>query len=64
MIKRRSCIVVAIVGLMSASFAHTQDKPARLTFDVATIRPSKQADRNGGIKALPAAMDIPPKMSR
>jgi uncharacterized protein (TIGR03435 family) len=67
MIKRRSCIVVAIVGLMTASFVHAQGKPTRLTFDVATIRPSNQADRNGGIKALPGgngytAQNIPVKL--
>jgi uncharacterized protein (TIGR03435 family) len=67
MIKRRSCVVAAIVSLMSASLAHAQDKPTRLTFDVATIRPSKQADRNGGIKALPGgngytAQNIPVKL--
>jgi uncharacterized protein (TIGR03435 family) len=67
MTMRRSSILAVIAALMSASFARTQDKPARLTFDVATVRPSKQADRNGGIKALPGgngytAQNIPVKL--
>jgi len=67
MINRRSCLVATIVGLMFTSFAHPQNKPTRLTFDVATIRPSKQTDRNGGIKALPGgngytAQNIPVKL--
>jgi uncharacterized protein (TIGR03435 family) len=67
MISRRSCIVATAIGLLAASLAHAQDKPTRLTFDVATIRPSKQADRNGGIKALPggngySAQNIPIKL--
>ncbi len=64
MIKRRSCISVVLLVLMSASFAHAQDKPARLTFDVATIKLSAPdtirmlngvptGGRGGGIKALP-----------
>jgi uncharacterized protein (TIGR03435 family) len=66
MTKRRSAIL-AVITLISASLAQAQDKPARLTFDVATIRPSKQADRNGGIKALPGgngytAQNIPVKL--
>jgi uncharacterized protein (TIGR03435 family) len=66
MITRRSAIL-AIIALISASLAQAQDRPARLTFDVATIRPSKQADRNGGIKALPGgngytAQNIPVKL--
>ena len=64
--KQRSCIL-AVIGLIAASLAHAQDKPTRLTFDVATIRPSKQSDRNGGIKALPGgngytAQNIPIKL--
>jgi len=67
MIKRRSCLLAAIIALVSASFAHAQDKPTRLTFDVATIRPAKQADPNGGIKALPGgngytAQNVPVKL--
>ena len=66
MTMRRSSIL-AVITLMSASLAQAQDKSARLTFDVATIRPSKQGDRNGGIKALPGgngytAQNIPVKL--
>jgi uncharacterized protein (TIGR03435 family) len=53
MINRRPCLIAAILCLLPASFAHAQAKPARLTFDVAAIRLSKQEDRSGGIKALP-----------
>jgi uncharacterized protein (TIGR03435 family) len=66
MITRRSAIL-ALISLISAPLTQAQDKAARLTFDVATIRPSKQADRNGGIKALPGgngytAQNIPVKL--
>jgi uncharacterized protein (TIGR03435 family) len=36
-----------------ASLAVAQDKPERLTFEVASIRLSKADNQNGGIKALP-----------
>jgi len=32
----------------------SQDKPARLTFDVASIRPSQPSEEGGGIKPLPS----------
>lgn len=56
-----------LICLIPTSSASAQDKPTRLTFDVATIRLSKQADRNGGIKALPGgngytAQNIPVKL--
>lgn len=53
MILRRSFIVALAIGLMSTSLAQGQDKPARLTFDVASIKLSKSANQNGGIKAMP-----------
>jgi uncharacterized protein (TIGR03435 family) len=65
--KRRSCLAVALLVLMSVSLAHSQDKPTRITFEVAAIRPSKRSDLNGGIKALPGgngytAENIPVKL--
>jgi uncharacterized protein (TIGR03435 family) len=39
--------------LATGSLVVAQDRPARLTFDVATIRPSDPAMQNGGIKPLP-----------
>lgn len=61
---------VATVLLVSSLLARAQDKhdkPTRLTFDVATIRLSKQTDFNGGIKALPGgngytAQNVPVKL--
>jgi uncharacterized protein (TIGR03435 family) len=67
MTNQRSRILVAVVVLIATSFAHTQDKPKRLTFEVAAIRLSKQENRNGGIKALSGgngytAQNIPVKL--
>jgi hypothetical protein len=52
-IRRRLYISAAVIGLMSISLAHGQEKPARLTFDVAAIRPSQPGVRGGLIKPLP-----------
>jgi uncharacterized protein (TIGR03435 family) len=46
-------VLAAIIGLTYLSLAHGQEKPARLTFDVAVIRPSQPGVRGGGIKPLP-----------
>jgi uncharacterized protein (TIGR03435 family) len=75
MTMRGSCLLAAILFLMGARDGgaqdkiqdKVQDKALRLTFDVATIRPSKQTDFNGGIKALPGgngytAQNIPVKL--
>ena len=62
--KRIWCMFVAAICLISPSLANSQQKPARLTFDVATIRLSDPdtirmlngvptGGRGGGIKALP-----------
>jgi uncharacterized protein (TIGR03435 family) len=51
--KRRFFALAAVIGLMLLSLAHGQEKPARLTFDVAVIRPSDPGVRGGGIKPLP-----------
>lgn len=68
---RRQCFLAALIILISSPVARTQeksqDKPARLTFDVASIRLSKRTDLNGGIKALPGgngymAQNIPVKL--
>jgi uncharacterized protein (TIGR03435 family) len=53
MITRKPHLIAAAICLLPASFTHAQDKPQRLTFDVAAIRQSDPAERNGGIKALP-----------
>jgi uncharacterized protein (TIGR03435 family) len=46
-----------LVGLMFASVAYGQTAPERLTFEVASIRPSTANDLNGGIKALPGGQE-------
>jgi uncharacterized protein (TIGR03435 family) len=52
-IRCRLCILAAVIGLMFMSSAGGQEKPTRLTFDVAAIRPSQPGGRGGGIKPLP-----------
>ena len=56
-----------LVILLSTSLASCQEKPARLTFDVASIRPTNTGTLNGMIKALPGghgytAQNIPVKL--
>jgi uncharacterized protein (TIGR03435 family) len=53
MIPRITPLIAAAICLLPVSFTHAQDKPTRLTFDVAVIRQSDPAERNGGIKPLP-----------
>src|ERR1700761_3496913 len=67
MFKRTACISIAIIGSIAMPLMHGQDKAARLTFDVASIRPSQTAGRNGSIRPLPegrgyAAQNIPIKL--
>jgi uncharacterized protein (TIGR03435 family) len=57
MIKRRSCLLVAAVGLMSGTLLHGQEKPARLTFEVSSIKPAKPGQRGGGIKPMPGGQE-------
>ena len=52
-VMRRSCMLAAVISLISTSLAYCQDKPTRLTFEVASIRPSEPGARGGGIKPLP-----------
>jgi uncharacterized protein (TIGR03435 family) len=66
-IKCSSYLLAVIVGLMSMSFAYGQNKPGRLTFDVAAIRRSDPNVRDGRIKATPggngySAQNIPVKL--
>ena len=37
--------------------AQAQEKPARLTFDVISIKPAKPGGRGGGIRALPGGQE-------
>jgi uncharacterized protein (TIGR03435 family) len=49
MIRRGLCVLALVIG----SMAQGQNKPERLTFEVASIRLSSANNQNGGIKALP-----------
>ncbi|MGD0302456.1 MAG: TIGR03435 family protein [Bryobacteraceae bacterium] len=51
MIQRRLWILAAATSLMC------QEKPARLTFEVSSIKPSKPSGRGGGIKPLPGGQE-------
>ncbi len=43
--------------LIFAALVYGQDKPARLTFEVASIKPTKPGGRGEGIKALPGGQE-------
>jgi uncharacterized protein (TIGR03435 family) len=67
MFRRTACIWAAIIGLIAMPLARGQDKPPRLTFEVASIRPSQSGGQGGGIKPLPdgrgyVAQNIPIKL--
>jgi uncharacterized protein (TIGR03435 family) len=64
---RRISYILVTTSFISASLAHAQQKPTRLTFDVAAIHPSKTEGRSGMIKGLPqghgyVAQNIPVKL--
>jgi uncharacterized protein (TIGR03435 family) len=53
MFRARFRILTWVSGLICISLAQGQEKTARLTFDVAAIRPSQPGTSGGGIKPLP-----------
>ena len=53
MMDRRFCAVALVTYLTFLLPAQGQDKPARLSFDVASIRPSQPGLANGQIKPIP-----------
>jgi len=57
MIKPRAWMLAAAAGLLSNPILHGQEKPARLTFEVVSIRPSKAGGRGGGIKPQPGGQE-------
>jgi uncharacterized protein (TIGR03435 family) len=57
MTNRRFYLRAAVIGLISATLIGAQHTPARLTFDVTSIRPSKPGGRGGGIKAMPGGQE-------
>ena len=56
-IKRNLCMVAAVAALMSIPLLHGQDKPARLTFEVESIKLAKPGAIAGGIKAMPGGQE-------
>jgi uncharacterized protein (TIGR03435 family) len=53
----RWCILVSLSSLL----LQAQEKPVRLTFEVASIKPSKPGQRGGGIKPLPGGQEYTSK---
>jgi uncharacterized protein (TIGR03435 family) len=53
MMKRKLLLLSAVIGLASTLLVHAQDRPPRLTFEVASIKPAKPGAPAGGIKAMP-----------
>jgi uncharacterized protein (TIGR03435 family) len=54
----RKLWIPAAAGLLSAALFQGQEKPTRLTFEVASIKPSQGAPgQGGGIKALPGGQE-------
>lgn len=60
MLNRSSCLLAA-AGLIFSLLLHSQDKSARLTFEVASIRPAKPGVQGGGIKPLPGGQEYSAK---
>jgi len=50
-------MLAVAIGLISTPFLRGQEKPARLTFEVSSIRPSKAGARGGGIKPQPGGQE-------
>jgi uncharacterized protein (TIGR03435 family) len=46
-------MTVRVFLLLLAGLVYAQDKPPRLTFDVASVKPSKPGGRGGAMKVLP-----------
>jgi uncharacterized protein (TIGR03435 family) len=56
-ISHKSFLPIAIMTLFSIPLLHSQEKPARLSFDVASIKRAKPGTPGGGIKAMPGGME-------
>ena len=48
----------SVILLLFAVLLHGQEKPARLTFEVASIKPSKPGGRGGAMKVLPGGQEF------
>ncbi|MDR3702098.1 MAG: TIGR03435 family protein [Candidatus Sulfopaludibacter sp.] len=53
MVPRISRVLTAVICMVAAPLV-AQDKPARLTFEVASVKPSPPGGRGGGIRAQPS----------
>ena len=67
MLNRKIFLLAAVAGLASTLLLRAQDKPSRLTFEVASIKPAKPGAPGGGIKAMPGgqeymAQNVPVKL--
>ena len=51
-------MIVRVLPLLVAALAYGQDKPARLTFEVASVKPSKPGERGGAMKVLPGGQEF------
>jgi uncharacterized protein (TIGR03435 family) len=57
MIKRSLFLSIVLIGSLSLPLLHAQDKPPRLTFEVASIKLSKPGTPGGGIKPMPGGQE-------
>jgi uncharacterized protein (TIGR03435 family) len=57
MSKPHLLVSAALLGLISVSLIQAQDKSARLTFDVVSIKPSAPGVVGGGIKPMPGGQE-------
>jgi uncharacterized protein (TIGR03435 family) len=67
MTRLRLHFLIPSLCLILSSLVHGQDQPARLTFEVASIKPSQGGGRGGGIKPMPGgqgylAQGVPVKL--
>src|SRR5271154_2869133 len=51
-------MIVHVLPLLVAVLVYGQDKPARLTFEVASVKPSKPGGRGGAMKVLPGGQEF------
>ena len=51
-------MIVRVLLLLVAGLVYGQDKPARLTFEVASVKPSKPGGRGGAMKVLPGGQQF------
>jgi uncharacterized protein (TIGR03435 family) len=57
MTNRKLYILTVAIGLLAIPLVHGQDKPARLTFDVVSIKEAKPGAQAGGIKPMPGGQE-------